>query len=101
MRSASTALPSTRSTSGPGSDFHGSVASRYAFVARIRPHVASRARLGAMASHAALAPSTAAAAASISGLSSFGAGATPPHFEPTTVATRDARLPRLLARSLL
>ena len=31
----------------------------------------------------------------------LGVGPTPPHFEPTTVAPRDARLPRLLARSLL
>ena len=42
-----------------------------------------------------------AATAASRALSARGAGATPPHFLPTTVATRDRRLPRLLARSPL
>ena len=44
-------------------------------------------------------PSTTATAAS--GLTGSGAGPMPPHLDPTTVATRDIRLPRLLARSAL
>ena len=43
MRSASSASPSTASTAGPGSAFHGSLASRWALVARISCHVASSA----------------------------------------------------------
>ena len=58
IRSASSASPITASTAGPGSIFHGSFASRYAFVARISDHVASSARLGCTSSHAAAAPST-------------------------------------------
>ena len=41
------------------------------------------------------------AATPASRLLGSGAGPTPPHLEPTTVATRDSRLPRLLARSVL
>ena len=101
MRSASMASPSTASTAGPGSALHGSFASRWALVARISDHVASRARLGAIASHAAHAPATAWAAASASGPSAVGAGPMPPHLRSTTVAMRAVRLPRLLARSAL
>ncbi len=101
MRSASSASPSTASTAEPGSAFHGSFASRYAFVARISDHVASRARLGWTSAHAAQVASTADAATDPSGESAAGAGPMPSHLRPTTVATRACRLPRLLARSLL
>src|SRR6478735_6810942 len=100
-RSSSSASPSTASTAGPGSPFHGSFASRYALVARMSDHVASRARLGWVSAQAATVDSTAAAASTASGESAAGAGPTPSHLRPTTVATRDSRLPRLLARSLL
>src|SRR5699024_4738099 len=61
MRSASSASPMIRSTSAPGSSFHGSLASRWALVARIRLHVESSARAGETASHPAAAPANASA----------------------------------------
>ena len=101
MRSASRASPSTASTSGPGSAFHGSLASRWALVSRMRRQVASRASDGCTRAQASAVSAYASAATAASGLSGRGAGPTPSHFLPTTVATRDRRLPRLLARSLL
>src|SRR5581483_5454573 len=101
MRSASSASPSTASTAGPGSAFHGSLASRWALVSRTSRHVASRASDGWMFDHACAASRYALAATSASGLSARGAGPMPPHLLPTTVATRASRLPRLLARSPL
>jgi hypothetical protein len=58
MRNASSALPSTASTAGPGSAFHGSVASSSAFVSRMSRHVASRARWGCPSAHATVASAT-------------------------------------------
>ena len=55
MRSASRPAPSTASTSGPGSAFHGSLASRWALVSRISCQVASSASDGASRSQAAAA----------------------------------------------
>src|SRR5258708_40181734 len=101
MRSASRASPSTASTAGPGSAFHGSFVSRWAFVARTSRHAAARASDGWTAAHATVAPSTASAAAVARGLSGRGAGPTPPDLRATTVATRARRVPRLVARSAL
>jgi len=101
IRKASRALPSTASTAGPGSAFHGSVASKCAFAAPMSRHVASSASCGAKRSHASEADLHASSAAGRSGLSASGAGPMPPHLEPTTVATRETRLPRLFARSEL
>jgi hypothetical protein len=55
MRSASSASPITASTAAPGSAFHGSLASRWALVARISDQVASSAFDGATWLHAAAA----------------------------------------------
>ena len=101
IRSASSASPSTASTAGPGSAFHGSFASRWALVSRTSRHAASSASLGATRSQASAATRTQSAATPASGLSGRGAGPTPPHFRWTTVATRERWFPRLLARSLL
>ena len=46
IRSTSSALPRTASTAGPGSAFHGSVASSSALVSRMSRQVASRAEVG-------------------------------------------------------
>src|SRR5690606_806248 len=101
MRTASSASPRMASTLGPGSSFQGSLASRWALVSRISFHVASSAADGAMLAHPSAAPRYASAATSASGLSLWGAGPTPPHLRPTAVHTRDTRLPKLLARSVL
>ena len=102
IRSASRASPITRSTSGPGSAFHGS------FCLEVRVGGADEApgglerpaRLDLVPARSGVC-SNAVAAAGASGLSGSGAVPTPPHFLATTVATRAARLPRLLARSEL
>ncbi len=46
------ASPSTASSAGPGSIFHGSLVSRWALASRINRHVASSARDGCTSSHA-------------------------------------------------
>lgn len=101
IRRTSSASPSTRSTSGPGSAFQGSWFSRCALASRIRRQVASSALGGDVSAQAADASATTSAASGASTLSGSGAGPTPSHFLATTVATRAARLPRLLARSVL
>src|SRR3954454_22935127 len=100
-RSASRASPITASTCEPGSAFHGSLASRCALVARIRLHVASRARAGADSAQAVAVAAYVDRAASANGESGRGAGPMPSHFLPTTVATRANRFPRLFAKSEL
>ena len=52
IRSTSKALPRTASTAGPGSAFHGSCVSRWAFASWMSRHVASRATWGWARSHA-------------------------------------------------
>src|SRR5258706_12923932 len=85
MRSASSASPITASTCGPGSAFHGSLASRRALVARTRLHVASRARLGAVSAQAAAGVSQAVAPAAAIGAAERGAGPAPLAVVTTTV----------------
>ena len=102
IRSTSRALPSTASTAGPGSAFHGSAVSSSALVSRINRQVASSARWGWPAFHAAEASaSTVGSHVGQAAIAGSGAGPTPPHLEATTAATLEARLPRLLARSAL
>ena len=100
-RRTSSALPSTASTAGPGSAFHGSAVSNSALVSRMSFQVASRPRCGKPAFHAAVVSCTTSTATAASRLSGSGAGPIPPLLDPTTVATLDTRLPRLLARSAL
>ena len=63
-----------QTTAGPGSAFHGSVASSSALVSRMRRHVASSATCGCPSPHAAVASSTTAALTALSRLSGSGAG---------------------------
>ena len=98
IRNASRALPSTPDTAGPGSDFHGSVVSSSAFVSRMSRHVASRATCGCPSFHAAVASSTTPALTAPSRLSGSGAGPIPPHFDPTTVATRAMQVPEVVGQ---